>query len=249
MGLTGPKHLGLNENIQVGYMVFAQSVNNASTVVVPSNNNKLEITLKNSQSDNSSSSTYVQLITGLSSAGAAIFGGYFASYISNKNAREIEKTKQAAEQEKEREFGRKTRAIIYSQLKSMSVSLAAFKDDSDIWEAQRTGNFDIATVIIWVIEHGKELLRIPLENRIKLFSPVVLVNVQDAFEHFDTFSHMVGALVDEYKQDKTIKKVENLAKQIANLQPELLLSEVNNAIKLIEQTYPEVKDDAKDAEP
>ena len=90
-------------NIEFANIVFAQNANNASTVVVPSESGKMEITLKNAQSIEPDYSIYIQILTAISSATAAIIGGYLASRYAHKQAMDVENLRYQQEKQKQEE--------------------------------------------------------------------------------------------------------------------------------------------------
>jgi hypothetical protein len=181
----------------------------------------------------------VQIITAISSAAAAIFGGYIASRVSNKNAREIEIAKQLKEQKNQDEYARKTRAIVYRELESMSESAGIFVPDSGVWDNLKKRKDEINILVLLFTEKKKILLDITWETRIKLFTPLILVNVQEDYQSFDLFVKMVLPLIDQFKSN-TIQSVENLKEKILNLDASGLVDDFKETINLIAQTYPEV---------
>ena len=82
------------------HIAIAQSTNTTS-VFVPSNINKIELTLKNDESTNPSSIFENPLLIALISGLTAILGGIMGSYMTNRSNRQVEKRRYEIEKQRE----------------------------------------------------------------------------------------------------------------------------------------------------
>ena len=87
------------------YILVANAqTNNSASILLPSNMNRMEITLKNDESANPGSIFDSPLLVGLVTAGSAIFGAFMGSYMTNRIEKQRQKElREEREKQKEKE--------------------------------------------------------------------------------------------------------------------------------------------------
>jgi hypothetical protein len=193
IGVTNLKYADINDKIQITQEAFAQTTDNISKAAVPFNTNKLEITLKNSQSENSNPSSEVQLITGVTSAGAAIFGGFIGSYLTNRSNRQMEDRKNARQREREQEIESNVRALILHNLKVSSKLLDNLDQEGKVTEVY------VRNARTFLRTFHKEYTSMSLEMKSTLFKPEVLTAVQEFYDYFDMFAAAIYDAISRYE--------------------------------------------------
>jgi hypothetical protein len=201
----------LNFTIGVDYILVANAQSNDSAnILVPSNMSKIEINLKNSKSDNANS-TYVQLITGLSSAGAAIAGGFIGSWLTGRSNRQMEDKRYEREGKREKEIqeqeeklkdehrDRLMRSTFY-ELRDISATLDNL-EDKDFWA--REEKYNLIMLESRIKTFSLDFLRTPHDIRLALFPPDVLWDVQSAYVMFEAFANALIPFIMEYNVNPT----------------------------------------------
>lgn len=177
------------------HIAFAQSTN-ATSIFVPSNMNKMEITLKNDQSANPSSIFESPLLIALFSGLTAIFGGIMGSYMTNRSNRQMEdkryererkreKEKQAEQEKQNEEYIEKVRVLIYTELLEASSNFKIIMD-KEFWKVYPESGY--AETFRHMVESGltsHEFTKLPFDLKLRLFSPEVLYSVQNTYSRID----------------------------------------------------------------
>lgn len=244
-GLTSLKHSAMSDKTHIAHEAFAQGVNNGSTIVVPSQTGKMEITLKNSPSNEPDYSLYVQIITAIASAAAAIGGGYLASRYSHKQAMDIEilrytqeKQKQeqieAKQENQKEEYREKLRATAHAELNDISQNLATMAD-AEWWETQP--ELDIKNILASALELDRtELMKIPFDVRLTLFPIDVLISIQNSYYYWKVFASAAMRALKEYeKGNVTGEEYRNIVMKLA---PDNIKENVDEALKLMKTYLP-----------
>ena len=208
---------------------FAQT-SNASNVLVPSNMNKIELTLKNDQSASSSSLQDSPFLVALVSAGSAIFGGFVGSYMTNRSNMQMENIRYDREKGEQDEIEANVRALILHNLKASSDILDTIKE-GDFGSERQIHDIDIV-----LRSFHKEYGNLSLEMKSRLFKPDVLTAVQEYYDYFDTFSEALHDIIRRY--DNAVKSgdltaLENFNKEMSDLGADELNEYAKKAINLI----------------
>jgi len=159
-------------------LAFAQT-SNGSSILVPSNMNRLDFTLKSDKPANSDSFVNSAWFVGVISGSSAIAGGFLGSYMTNRSnrkmeddrhKRQIEREKiQQEQQDKEKKlFKQQVMASVYSELNNFSFwlrDLATYTDSAD----------DINSVKSLFETLSEEYPGMPYDVRLTLFSPEILL--------------------------------------------------------------------------
>lgn len=174
------------------HIAFAQSTN-ATSIFVPSNMNKMEITLKNDQSANPYSLLDSPLLIAAISGLTAVFGGYMGSYMTNRSNRKLEADKYKREQEKQGQLNSNVRALTLHNLKMCSYILEelmmqnAFESKSDVLDFRLT-----------VESFHREYSGMGLDMKIQCFKPEVLTALQKFYDFFELLSVNLFAAFSRY---------------------------------------------------
>jgi hypothetical protein len=224
------------------HATFAQSNNNTS-ISVPSNMNRMEITLKNDQSANPSSLLDSPLLIAAISAGSAIVGGLTGSYMTNrsnrqldderyKREREREKKIREEEEDKKRLYKDKVTALIYAELSNFSVTLEQLQDEN-VWKDAKS--LEYSKMLKSLVESYKfEFLKLPFDVRLTLFDIVVLYTVQTAYDAVGAFMRSFMLLLQE---DEAVP-VAKLKDGVEKLAPWNIKELVDQAVKELERILP-----------
>lgn len=220
--------------------VFAQGANNASTIVVPSQTGKMEITLRNSSSDKPDNSLYIALL----SATAAIVGGYLAARYSHKQAMAVEalrydeeKKKQAkmeAKQEQQNEeYREKYRAIAYSEVFVFSESLANVL--RIIGGTQASASDTMNSLSSFLETEQTQFMKIPFDLRLTIFPIEVLVTVHGAYYAWEVFGRSFFRIMKEYESGN----VKDWKEAVKNIKPDKVKKVADEALELMKEFLPE----------
>jgi len=224
------------------HAAFAQS-NNSRNLLVPSNMNRTEITLKNDDSINSNLFLANPLIIAIISGGTAILGGIMGSYMTNRSNRQMEDIRYKRERQEEREkqeqlekqkiqYKEKVTAVIYSELTTFSSTLGQIQDE-DFWEG--ANEFDYGKFMKSLFESFRlEFLGIPFDTRLTLFDPNVLYLVQTAYIGIESFKKNFLLLLEQ--KEGLDSKI--FLKEINKLGPSSIKDGVDNAIKEFDNILP-----------
>jgi hypothetical protein len=185
---------------------YAQSLNSTS-IFVPSNMNRMEITLKNDQSANPSSIFENPLTIALISGLTAILGGIMGSYMTNRSNRQMEDKRYERERKREKEIQeqQKNQNEEYRQ-KIISKTLTELEEIA-FWlkhmqEKNRPKDYpDTIKSILQAIKLEYPL--VPYDTRLSLFSPNILFMVESIYSKIQAYKEMLFIFIDEYKMDQT----------------------------------------------
>lgn len=224
--VTSPRLIATNI-IQFQSSVFAQAINNASTVVFPSQNGSLEITFNNAPSSDPDYSIYIQILTAISSAAAAIAGGYLASRYTHKQAMDVERLRHNQQKQKEDaleakqkklkdEYRDKIISVVYDELSGFSYRLGVMEESKFIKSRE-----DMQVLAALFESFRMEYLQIPFDTRLTLFTPKVLYSVETAYINFEAFRKGFSLLVKtnlSYDLEEEYKKLRpNIVKEIIDV--------------------------------
>jgi len=112
MGCLINKYLLVSVVFLLAYwqLTFVNAQPNSTSILVPSNMNRMEITLKNDESANPISIYENPLLIALISGLSAILGGVMGSYMTNRSNRKLESDKYEREQKKQEQIKANVRA-------------------------------------------------------------------------------------------------------------------------------------------
>ena len=176
--------------------------------------NKIDITLKNTESDNSNL-IYVQLVTGLTSAGAGIFGGFLVSYMTIRSNKEKERIIEAEKERQKNEYRDKLLTVVYSDLKDASHNLRTLISE-EFWKGS-SEEFDYAKLIrTSIVSANFEYLKIPFDTKMTLFSPDVIYSLDNTFHSINSLLKTLLSILDEHERftpastarlEKSVKRI------------------------------------------
>lgn len=184
--------------------------------------NRIEVISRNDP-NGSEYSLLIQIITAISSAAAAIGGGYLASRYSHTHAMKIEKLRYDNESRKQEQIevnlqkqkethSRYVMESTLHELRNFSTALKVIMEESN-WKDNEKYHLIIAKSR-WQT-FSMNFLTIPYDTKILLFPPNVLRFVQQAYVFFQAFSKVFLPFVDDYSANPT----GNFSTAVNELQP------------------------------
>ena len=229
IGLLYSLKYSLSDN---NHFAFAQSTN-ATSIFVPSNMNRVEVTLQN-DSNGSVYSLLIQIITAIASAAGAIGGGLIASRYSHKKAMALEtlrydnetkkqKETEEKQQKQKEEYGKNVMQSTFYELREFSQTLRSIQDEN-YWTGDEKYTLKILTSRLE--NFTMVFLTIPLDTRLDLFSPHVLWSVHSAYAFFQAFTKAILLFIEDYNTHPT----GNFRKAVQVLGPSGVKEIVDDAI-------------------
>jgi hypothetical protein len=226
------------------HIAFAQSTNSTS-IFVPSNMNKMEITLKNDQSANPSSIIENPLLIALISGLTAILGGIMGSHMTNRSNRQMEEKKYERERKREKElqqhqedkneeYKKTLTASTYAELLEFSFWLAAL-EDKERWEGDNK-RYTVQAFKSVFETISMEFLKIPYDTRLTLFSPEIQYSLQTVYYKFRAFTQALIPFIEEYEKTQNFTR---LTEAIKNLHPRDLNDIIDGTATELRKILPE----------
>lgn len=209
-----------------------RKVSNLIDVAAPSNVSKVKNTLKNIESKDSGSKSDVIIpaLIGLAGGIGGATVGFFSNYFVTTR---VEKKKHEEECKKQKEFVSATREVIFNELKDFSYIINGLrKHDSNVWKEFESKK-DTSIFEMTFAQVREEFSKLPLEEKVTLFKPKILVKVKEAYQHFDMFSQRVLTTLIQYNANKGF----DLKMEIDKLHPEYISEDISDAMQLIIETY------------
>jgi hypothetical protein len=225
------------------FIANAQSSNSAN-LLVPSNMNRMEITLKNDESPNPISIYENPLLIALISGLSAILGGVMGSYMTNRSNIKLEEKRHKIETEREvklqaQEERKKEsiRALMCDELQSFSEDLG-YIDSGEFWTTKITSSrhFDYQKRLISLMESYKlEYLKLPFEMKLALFDDVnLLMKIQSAYDSIESWRKDFLLVLEEHKGGST----EDLHIAVKKIKPLIAKQLIDPAIKGLKEILP-----------
>ena len=214
------------------HIAFAQSTNTTS-IFVPSNMSKMEITLKNNQNSDSYSFLDSPFFVAIVSAASAIGGGYMGSLMTNRTNRQMEEARNVKEKEKQDHIEANIRALILHNLRYTSEILKELKDKDAYVSKVSVHN---AKVILESIH--KAYAEMSFETKSSCFKPNVLTALQVYYDNFATFSAALYAAFTRYEElhrTNELDALDGLKKDISDMDIDHLNDVAKEAIRLLEK--------------
>ena len=171
-------------------------------------------------------SLYIQIITAISSAAAAIFGGYIASSYSHKKALELEILRYERERKREKdiqeqqekqneEYMEKVRVVIYLELLEASSDFKVMMD-KEFWKTYpESGYVETFRHTVESAMTSHEFTKLPFDLKLRLFTPDVLYSVQNAYTRID-FCYRTLLILLAQHQPGSLKDFESEVMSIAS---------------------------------
>ena len=221
---------------QLPFSVFAQKPINSS--IFPSNTS-----IRNIQSDAWNSLTLTQVITGVLTAGSAIFGGFIGTYLTNRSNREIENDRherqkrkdenvEAKQKELKDKYHERLRLIVFDELHNFSSDMQTLLNEN-YWRGIREEQ--VKNQYMSVIEVYKlEFTKLSLSDKLELFNSEVLIDVHIAYNHMDLFLRVFLRTLKDYESGK----IKNLKDSILALPIKPTKKKVDDAILKVQDFIP-----------
>ena len=232
IGISVQVHSVSNDFISIVNLALAQNPDDTS-IAVPSNLSKLEITLRN-EADNPYPFFDSPLFVGVVSAGSAIIGGLLGSHMTNKANKEAEDRRKAEEEEKQANV----RALIHENLHLSEFSLDELSEKGKVTKEniQRS---------VRMLDVAERLYRdVPIELKATCFDSKVLVYIQGYYDFLASTFPMLSSAISRYEDEIKGKGNESLA--VTNFENALsklgitgLKSALEEVIQKVHRAYPE----------
>ena len=177
-------------------MNISNSPNNKSAIVTTkehTNATRIELTLKNDQSQNTQSFQIKDIYTALIAAVSAIGGGVIGAYATYRYGEEIEKGKDRREKNKEKAFNERIKNLIVYEVNTYSSSLHFLLNNShpiDIKRPEGTiqvNTSDLSSVKFRLQSHTKHYAQLTTERKAQVFNSDASIKIESAYEAFREF--------------------------------------------------------------
>lgn len=211
------------------HLAFAQSTN-ATSIMVPSNMNRMEITLTNS--DSGKNSQFDNLIIAGIAVGGALGGSLLGSYMTYWTGRKRAQWKINEEEKKEKIRLSKLRQMIVFNITLFGF---AFKDLADKdWK-----DYNLDNIRTNLEKLKNEYHNLPVETRLSIFTPEITFVVSLFFHLSEALRDRVINILDNcksYPKEDQVPRARNEIQNIFDTESQMSTDEI---IEMIKEEYPE----------
>jgi hypothetical protein len=189
IGASSQINLVSNDYTPIANVAYGQNSNDTS-IVIPSNMSKFEITLK-TKVDNSNSILDSPFFVGIISALSAISGVFLGTFLTNRSNRQMEKRISAADHE----IASTIRSLLLENLNTCAQFLDGLEEKGKI-----TKEFVQNCKVMLTSTEGlyREL---PIQLKASVFKSEVLISIQGYYDAFNFISAPLFSAFSKYEEE------------------------------------------------